>query len=176
MFEDDSQMNGMETILDPQFLEANHLTAGDKLVVAVNGKEVPLTVRGSATTPEFSYPVKNITTMLNDPVSFGIAIMPQYQAQKLLNMGGQINSIIIRISPGSNERYIKEEINHLKTLRLSGGLSEKRPKQQFFSQGPAAAIASRDPGDTNHILLAAIAIQFVMLGRMIKPSGCRSVS
>ncbi len=169
MFEDDSQMNGMETILDPQFLEANHLTAGDKLVVAVNGKEVPLTVRGSATTPEFSYPVKNITTMLNDPVSFGIAIMPQYQAQKLLNMGGQINSIIIRISPGSNERYIKEEIKTiLKPYGYQGDYPKKDQNSNSFLKDQLRQLRAETRVIPTIFLLAAIAIQFVMLGRMIK--------
>ncbi|HPR92658.1 MAG TPA: FtsX-like permease family protein [Syntrophomonadaceae bacterium] len=169
MFEDDSFSNGMETILDPQFSEVNRLTTGSEIMVVANGKEVPLTVRGTATTPEFSYPVKNITTMLNDPTSFGVAIIPQYQAQKLLNMGGQINSIIIKIAPGSNERYIKEEIKAiLKPYGYQGDYPKKDQNSNSFLRDQLRQLRAETRVIPTIFLLAAIAIQFVMLGRMIK--------
>ena len=56
-FASENSSAGMEDILDTQFSTVNQLTAGDIFVVVAYGKEVPLTVRGTATTPELSYPV-----------------------------------------------------------------------------------------------------------------------
>lgn len=168
-FASENSSAGMEAILDTQFSTVNQLTSGDVFVVVANGKEVPLTVRGTATTPEFSYPVKDITTVLNDPASFGVAIMPQYQAQKLLNMGGQINSIIIKTSPGSNEKYIKEEIKSLlKPYGYQGDYSKKDQNSNAFLEDQLRQLRAETRVIPTIFLLAAIAIQFVMLGRMIR--------
>ncbi|MDD3894072.1 MAG: FtsX-like permease family protein [Syntrophomonadaceae bacterium] len=169
IFDDESSINGMEAIIDSQFSAANQLSTGSKLIVVASGKEVPLNVRGTATSPEFSYPVKDITTMLNDPSSFGVAILPQYQAQKLLNMEGQVNSIIIKIAPGSNEMHIKEDIKAiLKPYGYQGEYAQKDQNSNTFLKDQLRQLKAETRVIPTIFLLAAIAIQFVMLGRMIK--------
>lgn len=168
-FTSDLRGSRTETILDTKFFTANHLTAGKELTVVANGQKNLLTVRGAATTPEFSYPVKDITTVLNDPASFGVAIVPQYQAQKLLNMEGQINSIIVKIVPGSNERYIKEEVKYLlKPYGYQGDYPQKDQNSNAFLEDQLRQLKAETRVIPTIFLLAAIAIQFIMLGRMIR--------
>ncbi|MFZ5597034.1 MAG: ABC transporter permease [Bacillota bacterium] len=169
MFEDSASASQLTAIVDSQFAAANNLTSGSTLNVLSNGKAVPLTVIGTATSPEFTYPVKDIATMLNDPTSFGVVTLPHKQAQGLLDMEGQINSIIIRISPGSDENRIKESI---KAILLPYGYQGEYPQKDQSSNSYINSQLDQLGAETRVIptlfLIVAAAIQFIMLGRMIK--------
>lgn len=169
MFEDDSSTQHLTAIVDSQFAEANRLSIGSTFEVISNGRAVPLVVIGTATSPEFTYPVKDIATMLNDPTSFGIVYLPHRQAQGLLNMDGQVNSVIIRISPGSDEERIKESI---KALLLPYGYQGEYPQKNQSSNTYINSQLDQLRAETRVIptifLIVAVGIQFIMLGRMIR--------
>ncbi len=160
---------GFEAVVDAHFAAYNQLSPGSKLTVVANGKEISLTVIGAGTSPEFSYPVKGISTMLNDPSSFGVAMLPQRQAQKLLNLEGQINSIIIKTAPDSDEFYIREDIKSiLKPYGYQGEYARKDQNSNAFLKDQLRQLRAETRVIPTIFLIVAIAIQFVMLGRMIK--------
>lgn len=163
-------LNGsMEAVTDAQFAAANKLSPGSTLIVVANGREVPLTVIGTGTTPEFSYPVKDITTMLNDPSRFGVIMLSQNQAQKLLNSVGQVNSIVIKLAPGSNVYRVKEEVKSiLKPYGYQGDYAKKDQSSNAFLRDQLRQLRAETRVIPTIFLIVAVAIQFVMLGRMIK--------
>ena len=83
LFEAYPASGGAEALVDPAYLEANHLSFGYSVEIIAEGKEVALTVVGTAIGPELVYPVKDLSTMVPDPETFGIFMIPLNQAQEV---------------------------------------------------------------------------------------------
>ncbi len=160
---------GIAVLVDPQYAEANNLEPGKKVEIIAAEKKVPLTVVGTAISPEFVYPMKDAATMFPDPKKFGIIMIPHEQAQQTLNMQGQINQVLIKLAPGTNEDEIKERIEEI--LKPYGNLASYPRKDQLSN---AAIQAEIDGLETASIYLPLIffiiaaAIQFILLSRLIK--------
>ena len=168
-FEKDPHGGQIEVILDPQFTAANRLAVNDTVTIVAEGKPVPLTVVGSATSPEFVYPMQDAASLLPEPELFGIFMLPQNQLQQILNLNGQINQVVIKLAPGADETQIAEQVKAI--LKPYGNLADYPRKQQLSNAALEAEIDGlRTMSDFLPLvfLLIAAAIQFIMLGRMIK--------
>ncbi len=159
----------IEVLTDPQFAAANHLHPGDRLVVAVQGREVVLTVTGTGSGPEFIYPMKDAATLMPEPENFGIIMAPLKQVQQILDFSGQVNQLLIKVIPGYDEQQVAEQVE--KILKPYGNLASYPRKDQLSHaildmelEGLKKSAASLP---AIFLGLAAI-IQYVMLGRMIK--------
>lgn len=128
-FEKDPQGGRIEVILDPQFTAANRLAVNDTVTIVAEGKSVPLTVVGSATSPEFVYPMQDAASLLPEPEQFGIFMLPQNQLQQILNLNGQINQVVIKLAPGADETQIAEQVKSI--LKPYGNLADYPRKQQM---------------------------------------------
>lgn len=159
----------VEAVVDPQFVPANHLNWGDSIGVVVDGKEKLLTIVGSASSPEFIYPIKDTSNILPDPLNFGIFMVEQQQAQQLLGMKGQINQILLEFTPGADEQEVTAEVEEI--LRPYGVVASYGRKYQISHavlQAKLDGIGSVALYLPVIFLAIAAGIQMIILRRMIK--------
>lgn len=159
----------VETVVDPQFAPANHLNWGDSIGVVVDGKEKLLTIVGSASSPEFIYPIKDTSNILPDPLSFGIFMVEQQQAQQLLGMQGQINQILLEFTPGADQQQVIAGVEEI--LRSYGVVASYGRKYQISHavlQGKLDGIGSVAIYLPVIFLAIAAGIQMIILRRMIR--------
>ncbi|NLW44827.1 MAG: ABC transporter permease [Syntrophomonadaceae bacterium] len=169
MFDEDPSGGRIEVLTDPQFAAANRLNPGDSLVVAAQGREVTLAVTGTAGGPEFIYPMKDAASLMPEPENFGIVMAPLNQVQQVLGYSGQINQVLIRVTPGYDPEEVAERVE--KILEPYGNLAGYPRKDQLSHAMLNAELEGLQKSASSlpavFLVLAAI-IQYVMLGRMIK--------
>lgn len=156
-------------LVDPQFFAANHLAVGDRLEVIADGKKVGLTVIGTAISPEFVYPMPDSGSLMPEPERFGIIMIPQIQAQQILDFSSQINQVVIDLAPGADESAVVREIERI--LEPYGNLASYPRRDQLSHAALQAELDSLKIMSGSLPLmffLIAAAIQFVILNRLIK--------
>lgn len=158
-----------EVLLDPQYAAANRFSPGDTVTVAAEGRQVSLTVVGTAIAPEFIYPMKDAASLIPEPGNFGIFMAPHNQVQQILNLSGQINQVVIKLSPGADEKDVAEQIDSI--LEPYGRLASYPRKQQLSDavlSGELDQLRMMSRFLPSIFLGIAALIEFVMLGRMVK--------
>ena len=169
LFEKYPQSGGIEILTDPQFAKANSLSNNGTVNIVAEGKQVPLTVVGTATSPEFIINMKDAATLMPDPKTFGIVMLPQNQAEQILNLSGQVNQVVVTLAPGVDEKKVAEQVETL--LEPYGNLGNYPRKNQLSHtvlQGELNNLRALSRFMPAIFLGVAAAIQFVMLGRMLK--------
>ncbi|WP_027363653.1 ABC transporter permease [Desulfotruncus alcoholivorax] len=159
----------IEILVDPQYAEANQLNFNDTVTIVAEGKMVPLTMVGTATGPEFIYLMKDAATLLPDPRSFGIIAMSLERAQQLLNLPGQVNQVLVTLAPGTDAEKVAEQVKSI--LEPYGNLAAYPRKQQLSNamlEGELDSLKSSSRFMPAIFLGIAAAIQFVILGRMVR--------
>jgi len=167
-FEESSSGN-IGVLVDPQYFQANHMSLGDNLEIIADGKKVNLTVIGTATSPELVYPMKDAATLMPEPERFGIIMIPQNQAQQILNYSGQVNEIGIDLAPGADETLVARQIE--KILEPYGNLSSYPRSDQLSHAALQAELDGLKTMSSSLPLvffLIAASIQFVIINRLIK--------
>jgi len=158
-----------EVMIDPAFFTTNHINFGDTLDLIAENHKYPVTIVGTAAGPEFSYPMKDSSNLITDYNTFGIMMMPHNQAQKVLNLPGQINQVIVQFVPGADIDAAVKSINTI--LEPYGSLMDF-PRQDQSSHAVLDAkldgIESVSGFMPALFLLVAAAIQFVLISRMVK--------
>lgn len=169
LFEKNPQGGGVEVLTDIKFASANGLSFGDLVYIVADGRKAPLTLVGTGTSPEFTIAMKDAATLMPDPRTFGLIMMPHQQAQQIMNLPGQINQVIIKVAPGFNEELVASGVKNI--LEPYGNLaSYPRSKQLSHAvlQGELDGLKASSRFMPFIFLGIAAAIQMVMLGRMIK--------
>jgi putative ABC transport system permease protein len=169
IFEKYPQGGGVEVLVDSRYFAANGLSFNDTVDIVSEGKKIPLTVVGTATGPEFTYAMKDASTIIPDPETFGLVMMPLAQAQEILNLPGEINQVIIKLAPGADQEKVAGQVKAL--LEPYGNLSSYPLKNQLSHaalQGELDGLKASSRFMPVIFLGIAAAIQMVMLGRMIR--------
>lgn len=96
---------GIEVLVNPGYLEANHLAFGDTINIVAENKKHPVKVVGTAAGPEFTYIMKDAANMLPDYETFGIMMVPHKQSQDLFNLPGQINQVLVKFAAGADVNH-----------------------------------------------------------------------
>lgn len=169
LFEKYPEGGAVEVVLNPQFAKAHGLIPGDMLSIAAEGRRKTLSITGTAAGPEFVYAVKNAASLLEDPSSFGVAILPQNQIQQLLEMKGSINQILIRFVPGADEAGVVRDIEQI--LEPYGNLANYPRKDQLSDavlSGELDQLRAFARFLPSVFLGVAVLMQFVFIGRMVQ--------
>lgn len=169
LFDEYPESGGIEILVDPQYLTANHLSFNNTVSIVAEGKQVFLTVVGTATSPETIVTMKDAATIMPDPKTFGIVMMPQKQAEQILNLNGEINQVVITLAPGADGKHVAEQVKAL--LEPYGNLADYPRKDQLshaILQGELNGLRTLASFMPVIFLGVAALIQFVMLGRMVK--------
>ncbi len=169
LFERYPEGSDAEVLLDPQYAAANKLSPGDTVTIVAEGRQVSLTVVGTATAPEFIYPMKDQASLIPEPGNFGIFMVPHNQVQQILNLSGQINQVVIKLSPGADEKNVAKQIDGI--LEPYGMLASYPRKQQLSDavmSGEMDQLRIMSRFLPSIFLIIAALIEFVMLGRLVK--------
>ncbi|OPX86187.1 MAG: outer membrane-specific lipoprotein transporter subunit LolE [Pelotomaculum sp. PtaB.Bin104] len=169
IFENHPPGGGTEVLVDQAYLKANRLSFNDTVSIINNGKKVDLTVVGTAISPEFTYIMKDAASFMPDPETFGLIMMPLSQAQQVLDLPGQINQVVIKLTPGADGEKVAEEVEAI--LAPYGNLASYPLKDQLSNavlQGELDSLKAVARFMPALFLGIAAAIQMVMLGRMIR--------
>ncbi len=166
----DLQNSGKVSVLvDPQYAQANRLSPGRDIQLIADGKKVTLAVCGTATSPEFVYPMKDAGSLFPEPERFGILMVSQLQVQQILGLPGQVNQILVDLAPGVDEKEIKQQIE--KILAPYGNIASYPRKDQsshVVLQAELDGIQLFARSIPFMFFLVAAAIQFIILTRMIR--------
>lgn len=159
----------IEVLLDPSFARANNLQPGSSFKVIAGGKEVPLTVIGTAATPEFVYLMKDTASWMPDPSEFGLLMMPLDRAQKIFNMQGQINQIAVQLTPGASPGEVEKQVKD--RLSIYGNLAAY-PRDDQLSHAVLKGELQQLKISAIYLplffFLIAAGIQFMLLSRLIR--------
>ncbi len=169
LFEAYPANGGAEALVDPSYLQANGLNLGENVEIIAEGRQIPLTVVGTAIGPEFVYAIKDLSSMVPDPKTFGIFMIPLNQAQEAFNLPGQINQILVVFTPGADTEAI---ISHIQDLLSPYGNLASYPRKDQLSHSllDAELTSGRIMARFFPIIFLAIAagIQIVLLRRMVR--------
>ncbi|MDP4182326.1 MAG: ABC transporter permease [Bacillota bacterium] len=99
-----SNLTGNDILLDPEFAKANNIKLGDSYKVF----DKMFRVSGFMSLPNYIYPIKNEGDLVNNPKSFGIAVIGKDDF-KNLNKGNFVYSIKFR-----NEANLQNQISQFK--------------------------------------------------------------
>ena len=102
--------NRSEILVDPQFLQANHLSLGDTLKVIIEGKQATFYITGTAQNPEFIYIMKNSQDLYPSPTDFGIAYVPLSTLKAMVKEKGQVNDLVITLKNGVSFDSVKDSL------------------------------------------------------------------
>jgi len=160
--------SNLEVLADSQYAQARGLKCGDTLPVVIDGRKLTFKIIGTARNPEFMYKIKNALEF-PDLNSMVIILMPDAQMRQILGMPGEINQVLVKLSPSADERVIKEKISSLlKPYGLTASYPRRdQPSHKYVqSQVDTLVLAARlmPPG----FFVVAMAMQFVLLRRLIK--------
>lgn len=169
MFTNKTGGSSIEIVTNPGFVEANHIKWGDNVTVIYEGKPLDFQIVGTADSPEFIYPIKDIADLLPDHESFGIFMLPHYEAQQIFNYKGQINQVLVEFSPTANIDEINEEIKEILT---SYGFLSSYPREDQLSHALLQMELDSIKNLTTTLpiifLFIAAMIQFIILRRMVR--------
>lgn len=167
--EQHTRTGDIEILVDPQYAAANHLDFNDTVTIVAGGKTVPLTMVGTSTGPEFIYLMKDAATLLPDHRCFGIITMSRDSAQQLLNLQGQVNQVLVTLAPGTEAEKVVQQVKGI--LEPYGNLAAYPRKQQLSNamlEGELDGLKASSRFIPAIFLGIAAAIQFVILGRMVR--------
>lgn len=119
-----------EVLLDQAFAQANGWNIGDSLTVITGGKVYELTVCGLASSPELIYSVKDISSLLPDPKSFGVAFIDRRSLQTI-TAKQYFNTVLLQLDEGVCFEKVK---NTLEKAILPYGLLHLYPLEDQSSE------------------------------------------
>lgn len=96
-------------LIDPAYAKANKLEPGDS--IKIHGRD--FTVTGFMSLPNYIYPLKSESDILNDPSSFGIAVISKSDFSSL-SKGNSVYSVRFKGDRSGIDHRIKELKDYLK--------------------------------------------------------------
>ena len=92
-----------EVLVSESFALAHKLQPGDRLRATVYGRTQWFTIVGMAVSPEYVYQIKP-GAMFPDYQRYAILWMNRRALEAALDMNGAFNQVVVRLSPGTDER------------------------------------------------------------------------
>lgn len=101
-----------EVLVNEPFALANGFQLGDQIHANLNGQKRPLTITGTALSPEYIYTI-GPGDMMPDNKGFGILWMPEPALAAAFDMDGAFNNVTLQLSRGANIEEIKFTLDQL---------------------------------------------------------------
>ncbi len=101
-----------EVVVNEPFAQANGYQPGDVIHANLNGSVRPLTITGTALTPEFIYTI-GPGDMMPDNEGFGIIWMPEPSLAAAVDMGGAFNDVALTLLRGANAAEVIDALDAL---------------------------------------------------------------
>ena len=116
-------------LVSEAFADAHNFSAGDHFSAVINSRKRQLTIAGIVLSPEFVYSLAP-GSLFPDDKRFGILFMNRRALEATTNMDGAFNNLVIKTTPGTNEKLVMEQVNEL--LAPYGGI-DAYPKDDQIS-------------------------------------------
>ena len=116
-------------LISEAFADANNFEPGDSFSAVINSRKKLLTIAGIVLSPEFVYSLAP-GNIFPDDKRYGIIFMNRRALEAATNMDGAFNDLIVKITMGSNEAKIMDQINII--LAPYGGI-DAYPKDDQIS-------------------------------------------
>jgi putative ABC transport system permease protein len=94
-----------EIIASKPFLDANHLSPGDRVTAVINGRRKELVIVGTGLSPEYIYEVQP-GAFFPDKRRFGVFWMSRRALESALDMDGAFNDLSLTLAHGASEKDI----------------------------------------------------------------------
>ncbi len=100
----------LEIALLHSFARANDIGPGDEIPVVLSGRETSFTVVGLAMSPEFTYAIEDIRSMLPDDRGFGVGFVALSDLQERVGGYGRMNSATVLLEPSADPDDVADAI------------------------------------------------------------------
>lgn len=100
--------SGRNILLDRMFAESNEIKLGDKIKINTGEKIETLNMVGIGIGPEFHFVFRSPLSWC-EMKTFGIIMISQKEAERLLDMEGSINQVLIKFLPNADEEKVIEK-------------------------------------------------------------------
>ena len=158
-----------ELLVNPAFMQAHKLRAGDEILVISQGREFSMTVTGTAISPEYVYIVKNTSQMLPDEAGYGIAYITAEGMAMLTGHEGVANSIVLEREPGVTFDQVRTGLeDQLRPYGLKELYDKEDLMSYFFLELEMSSIAAMSTSLPMVFLFLAIVVLYLMLKRVIE--------
>jgi len=113
-------------LLDPDFAARFGLHTGDRLRLALQGRQIELRIRGLARNPEYLLATANPDYLVPEPGSLAVVFLPRAALQRLTGLGNRVNDLVADLPGGQAAR---------RSEQLTAGLPVARvtPRAQQYS-------------------------------------------
>ena len=161
------QENGV--IINPVFLEKNHLQIGAIIWATINNRKRRLRIVGTALSPEYIYTIRNAQEFVPNPKGFAICYVKQSFAENAFGYQGAVNDVVLAVTQPERIDDVKKKAEDL--LDPYGVLAKFTRDEQisykFISDELAGLEVSAKVTPAIFLGVAALII-FIMLGRIIQ--------
>lgn len=158
-----------EIIIGNSFFEANGLDVGETLTLIISGKEIKLTVSGTAQSPEYVYAIPDSGQIMPDNEAFGFAFVTYAQLSTITGEQGLADKLAFKLGPDTgfdSIKYILED-----ELAPYGFISLFPRKDH-----PSAAMLNQEINSISSVstsmpmvfIFMAVIILYIMLKRVIE--------
>ncbi|MEB3226093.1 MAG: FtsX-like permease family protein [Synechococcus sp.] len=156
-----------EVLISEAFAKANQIQVGDCLGAILNGRWQNLRVTGIALSPEYIYAVSG-GNIYPDDQRFGILWANETALGNAFGLDGAFNSLVLKLTPGANERAVITQLDHL--LERYGGLGAYGRHDQFSHRIVSDEIRSLEVSATilpTIFLAIAAFLLHILISRLI---------
>ncbi len=159
--------NVAEVALNEPFAEAHGLYPGARFRAVLNGQMRELQVTGWVLSPEFVYTMAP-GAILPDDRRFGLIWMPEATAAAVMDMGGAINEVALRLARGADERAVIAALDALlDPWGGTGAHGRDRQVSHAFLEGELQQLGVMAGFMPPIFLLVAAFLVNMVLGRLI---------
>jgi putative ABC transport system permease protein len=110
---------GAEVIVNEPFATANNLVIGDRFLASLNGVKRPLTIVGTALSPEYIYAI-GPGSLVPDNADFGVVWMPEATLAAAFDRTGAFNNLTLSLTPDARPLAVIDAVDDV--LAPYGGI------------------------------------------------------
>lgn len=103
---------GIKAYVDSQYFAAHRLQTGAELSVLARKRQALIIVEGAATSPDYLFKMRS-SRDFPDRRDFAVFHVPRRNAERILNMEGEVNQVLVRFSGGANALMTADSIRSL---------------------------------------------------------------
>lgn len=154
-----------DILIDPSYAKANKLKLGDSIKIYNQN----LTISGFMSLPNYIYPLKSQSDIMNDPNSFGIAVIPK-ENFNILNKGNSFYAVKFNNNKTNLDYKISEFKDYLRSKNvviISWMNSTDNPRITYMT-AKLAGIDKMSSSMPMSILILTCILTGIVMWRMLK--------
>ncbi|MEK2643858.1 ABC transporter permease [Bdellovibrio sp. BCCA] len=157
----------IEVLVHESFAKAHHLNPGNSFFVSLKGQKRRLQVSGIGLSPEYVYALSPVA-LFPDDLHFGVLWMLHEDLERLSDMQGAFNSLVVKVTPGASlERSQKSLDILLAPYGSVGSYDRSRQISHLFVQDEIRQQKSMSSVVPGIFIVVAAFILHTVMSRLI---------